>query len=170
MAQQATQPARELTPVIRVGALHDDIKNAFDSVARRAFQIFQSNGEVFGRDLENWFQAERELFHPSHLDLSESADGFTARAEVPGFATKELEVNIDGKRLTISGKRETREERKDQKSIYSEYCSDQVLRVVDLPVDVKADAATASLKDGILEVQLPKATPATKIPVESKAA
>ena len=172
MAQQglATQLAREATPAIRVGTLSDEIKQIFDSVSRRAFQIFQSNGGVFGHDVENWLQAERELFHPAHLDVSESAEGFTVRAEVPGFAAKELEVNIDGQRLMISGKREKREERKDKKSVYSEYCSDQVLRVVDLPAGVKADAATASLKDGILEVELPKAAPAKQIPVESKAA
>ncbi len=172
MAQQglATQSAREAAPAIRVGTLSDEIQQMFDSVARRAFQIFQSNGQGFGHDVENWLQAERELFHPAHLDVSESAEGFSVRAEVPGFAAKELEVNIDGQRLTISGKREKREERKDKKSVYSEYCSGQVLRVMDLPAGVKADAATASLKDGILEVEIPKAAPAKKIPVESKAA
>lgn len=172
MAQQglATQSARELTPAIRVGTLSDEIKQMFDSVARRTFQIFQSNGQIFGHDVENWLQAERELFHPAHLDVSESAGGFTVRAEVPDFAAKELEVNIDGQRLPISGKREQREERKDKKSVYSEYCSGQVLRVVDLPEDVKAGAATASLKGGILEVEIPKAAPAKKIPVESKTA
>ena len=172
MAQQglAIQSAREATPAIRVGTLSDEIKQMFDSIARRAFQIFQSDGGIFGRDIENWLQAERELFHPAHLDVSESAQGFTVRAEVPGFAPKELEVNIDGQRLTISGRREKREERKDKKSVYSEYCSGQVLRVVDLPASVKADDATASLKDGILEVEIPKAAPAKQIAVESKTA
>jgi len=172
MAQQglATQSAREATPAIRVGTLSDEIMEMFDSISRRAFQIFQSNGGAFGRDVENWLQAERELFHPAHLDLSESAQGFTVRAEVPGFAAKELEVNIDGQRLTISGRREKREERKDKKSVYSEYCSGQLLRVVDLPASVKADDATASLQDGILEVEIPKAAPSKQIALESKTA
>ena len=172
MAQQAlaTQPAREVTPAIRVGTLSDEIKQTFDSLPRRAFEIFQSNGQIFGHDVENWLQAERELFHPAHLDVSESAEGFTVRAEVPGFAANELEVNIDGQRLTISGKREKREERRDKKSVYCEYCSGQVLRVVDLPGDLKAQAATVSLKDGILEIEVPKAAPAKTIPVASKAA
>jgi len=172
MAQQglATQPAREAAPAIRVGTLSDEIKKLFDSVARRAFEIFQSNGQALGHDVENWLQAERELFHPAHLDVSESAEGFTVRTEVPGFKAKELEVNIDGRRLTISGKRETREERKDKKTVYSEYCSGQLLRVVDLPADVKAEAATATLKDGVLELEVPKAVAAKKIPIASKAA
>jgi len=172
MAQQglATQPAREAAPAIRVGTLGDEIKKLFDSVARRAFEIFQSNGQALGHDVENWLQAERELFHPAHLDVSESAEGFTVCTEVPGFKAKELEVNIDGRRLTISGKRETREERKDKKTVYSEYCSGQLLRVVDLPADVKAEAATATLKDGVLELEVPKAVAAKKIPIASKAA
>ena len=59
MAQQglATQSAREVTPAIRMGTVSDEIKQMFDSVARRAFQIFQSNGQIFGHDVENWLQA-----------------------------------------------------------------------------------------------------------------
>ncbi len=172
MAQQglAAQPTREATPAIRVGTLSDEIKQMFDSVARRAFEIVQSNGHAFGHDVENWLQAERKLFQPAHLDVSESGEGFTVRAEVPGFAAKELEVNIDGQRLTIPGKREAHEERKDKKAVYSEDCSGQLLRAVDLPADVKAEAATASLKDGVLEVEIPKAVPAKKIPVATKRA
>lgn len=170
MAQQAlaTSSTRETAPTIRVGALRDEIKQLFDSVAQRAFQIFQSNGEIVGHDVDNWFQAERELFHPAHLDLSESAKAFTVRAEVPGFTANELEVNIDGQRVTISGKREKREEHKEKKSVYSEYCSSQLLRAVDLPAAVNADAATAILKDGILELEIPKTTPTKKIAIETK--
>jgi len=172
MAQQgiATQPAREAALAIRAGILSNEIKQMFDSVAQRAFDIFQSNGRPFGHDVEDWLQAERELFHPAHLDVSESTEGFTVRAEVPGFSAKELEVNIDGRRLTISGERETHEERKEKKTIYSERCSNQVLRVVDLPADVKVDGTKAILKDGVLELEIPKAVAAKKSPIASKAA
>jgi HSP20 family molecular chaperone IbpA len=172
MAQQglATQMAREVAPAIRIGTLSEETKQMFDSVARRAFEIFESNGRSFGHDVENWLQAERELFHPAHLEVSESAAGFTVRTEVPGFNAKELDLTIDGRRLTISGKRETHEERKEQKTICSDHCSDQVLRVVDLPVDVNVDGTKATLKDGVLELEIPKALAAMKIPIAPKAA
>lgn len=172
MAQQAvaTQSYQGATPAIRMGTPNDGIKQMVDSIARRAFEIFQSDGHLGGHDVEDWLQAERELFHPAHIEVAESAEGFTVRAEVPGFKPKELEINIEDRRLTISGKRETHEERKDKKAVYSEYCSDQVLRVVDLPGEVKADLAKANLKDGILEVEVPKAAPAKKIPIASKTA
>jgi HSP20 family protein len=172
MATQAlaAQPIRESKPVLHVGPPNDETKGMFDSLARRAFEIFEANGCFFGRDLADWTQAERELFHGAHVDVSESDAAFTVRAEVPGFSAKELEINLEGQRVTISGKREKHEERKDKKTIYSEFCSDQLLRVFDLPAAVNANAAKANLQGGILELEIPKAAPAKAIPVTSKTA
>ena len=164
MAQQAVQVKSETLPAIHAGPPSDVIRRKFDGLARRAYEIFESNGHSIGEDLANWLRAERELFHVVHIDLSETPEKFSVRAEIPGFAASELETYIEGRRVTISGKREKREEQKDSKRIYSEFCSDQVLRAVELPSDVNAKDATATLKDGILELQIPKAA-AKKIPV-----
>jgi HSP20 family protein len=164
----ATQATKETTPAIRTGEPSDEIKQLFDSVAQRAFEIFQSNGRTFGHDVEDWLEAERELFHPAHIDVSESAEGFRIRAEVPGFSAKELEVNVDGRRLTISGKRQTREEKKEKKTIYSESCSNQVLRVVDLPAEINVNEVAATLNGGVLELEVPKAGPAKRVPIATK--
>jgi HSP20 family protein len=164
----APQSTSANLPRIHIGIPNDGIKEMFDQLTRRAFSIFESNGHHLGRDIDNWFQAERELFHPTHIEVSESDQAFTVRAEVPGFTPKELEINIEGQRLTISGKREKHEERKDKKTLYSESCSDEILRVLDLPAEVNAANATANLKDGILELEIPKAAPAKKITVTPK--
>jgi HSP20 family molecular chaperone IbpA len=80
------------------------IQQFYDSTARRAFEIFENNGRWLGRDLEDWFRAESELLHPIHLEMAESDDNLMVRAEVPGFSTKELEISIEPRRLTILGK------------------------------------------------------------------
>ncbi len=171
MAHQAMATStRESAPAIHVGPPNDGIKERFDSLARRAFSIFESNGHVPGNDLSHWLQAERELFHPAHLDISESDGNFEVCAEVPGFEARQLEINFEGRRLTISGKREMREEHKDKQLVYSENRSDQILRVVDLPADVNAQAAKANLKDGILAISVPKAAPAHKTSAGARAA
>lgn len=54
-----------------------------------------------------------------HLELVESDDNLTVRAEVPGFNVKELEINVEPRRLTIAGKHQTQEEIKKGKTIYS---------------------------------------------------
>jgi hypothetical protein len=49
----------------------------YNSVARRAFEIFESNGRRFGHDLDDWFKAESELLHPVHVRMAESDDSLT---------------------------------------------------------------------------------------------
>jgi len=68
------------------------------------FEIFENDGGLFGRDWDYWFRAQAELRHPVHLNIADSDDTLTVRAEVPGFKPNELEVSL---RLAISGKKET---------------------------------------------------------------
>jgi HSP20 family protein len=176
MAEQATamQTRKETTPALlkltTPTDLFKQVEDLYNSITRRAFEIFENNGRVFGHDLEDWFQAESELLHPIHIDIAESNEGLTVRAEVPGFKADDLQVSLEGNRLTITGKRETREERKDEKTIYKERCSDRILRVIDLPAEVDAGKAVATLKDGLLELKAPKTPPAKSIPIKTKAA
>lgn len=174
MKEQTTSlhAAREAAPVrlATVDQIFDDMKQAFDSIARRAYEFFESNGRQYGRDLEDWFKAEAELLHPVHLDASESENTVTVRAEVPGFNANELEISLEPRRLTIAGKRESAKEEKKGKTVYSKRCSNQLFRSVDLPSEVDAEKVTATLKNGILEIEMRKAAQAKKTRIEPKAA
>ena len=169
MVDQASrmQPTISTSPtplkVVAVTDLLARVERLRDSVARRAYEIFESQGRTFGRDLENWLQAESEFLHPVHVDVAESDDGLTVRAEVPGFRGETLMVGVEARRLTIAGKREAEEERRNEKTIYREPCSDQILRVIELPAEVVAGKAAATLRDGVLELKMPKAATAKKI-------
>lgn len=169
MAMQSLTERRELEPIVHVGAPDTMIRDMFDSLARRAFSIFESNGSVAGRELDDWFRAENELFHPAHVEMSESGNAFTVRAEVPGFSPKDLDINVEGRRLTITGTRCSHEEHREKKMVYSETCSNKIFRVVDLPAEVNAETAKATLKDGMLELELPKASPAKRVTVVPEA-
>jgi HSP20 family protein len=168
--QTATQPAKVPVSVKQPATSDalDRIQQTYDSIARRAFEIFDNNGRWFGHDLEDWVRAESELLHPVHLEVAESEDDLTVRAEVPGFSTKELEINVEPRRLTLVGKHEAQEERKKAKPIYSERCAKEILRVVYLPTDVDTSKASATLKDGILNIELPKAAHAKTVRIEPK--
>jgi len=168
----AAQTALEPTQVKIVGpqTLLDRFQKLSEQISRRAYEIFEGGGRPFGQDLENWFRAESEILHPVHLRLSEAEDALTVEAEVPGFTPKDLEVSFEGKRLTISGKKETKEEQKKGTTLYQEQCSNQLLRVIDLPSEVDSAKATATLKNGLLEISVPKAAKATAARVEVKTA
>lgn len=150
--------------------LLDRMEKIYDAIARRAFEIFAGNGRWDGHDVADWLQAESEVLHPVHLAVSETEDAVNVTAEVPGFAAKELDIQVEGNRLTISGKHESKEESTKGKTIYSEVCSKEVFRSVDLPTEVDASNVNATLKDGILSIELPKTAQAKTVSVEAKAA
>ncbi len=178
MKQQSTavQEARQAPPLRLVSAeqMLDRMKEAVDAVARRAFEIFEGNGRRFGRELDDWFQAEAEVLHPVHLEISETDAALTVRAEVPGFTEKDIDVSLEPRRLTISGKRESTEKRKTGKTIYSETCCNQIFRAIDLSAEV--DTASSAIKTvydrGVLTITLPKVekAKAREIKLEPKAA
>ena len=151
--------------------IFDRMREMQDVISRRAFDLFEKGGRMFGRDLDDWFKAESELLHPVNINMEETDEGLKIEAEVPGFKAEELEVSVEPRRLTITGKHETeKEEKKRGKIVYSERSAERIMRVVDLPVEVNTENVSAVLKDGVLEFTMPKAAPAKKIAIESKAA
>ncbi len=177
MAAQAqaavvSQPAKTSPPVKQTGTVKvfDRLQQSYDSIARRAFDIFERNGRWFGHELDDWLRAESEFLQPVHLDVTETDEALTIRAEVPGFATNELDITVEPRRLTIAGKHESKEETTKGKTIYSERSAKEILRSFELPSEVDGPKATATLKDGILNIELPKAAHAKTVRVEAKAA
>jgi HSP20 family protein len=164
------QPAKQATSInlLSGGDLFDRAQEVFNSIARRAFEIFEGRGRGDGHDLEDWFRAESELLYPVQLHIAESDDTLTVRAEVPGFSAEELEVGVEPHRLTVSGKRETSEERTSKRTIYTAQCSNQIFRAIDLPTEVDTSKVATTLNDGVLEVSMLKVAKAEKSPGRRK--
>lgn len=142
----------------------------YGNLARRAYELFDGRGRQDGHDLEDWFRAETELLNPTPVEISEADDQVIVRADVPGFRDKDIQVRVEPHRLIISGKREQVHDQKNRKALYSERMSDEVCRVIELSEEIDSDKVRATLQDGTLEVMLPKARPAKKVPVAVKAA
>ena len=173
-AQTATamQPVKISTVAKQTGTENamDRFQQVFDSIEKRAFEIFNNNGRWFGHDLSDWFQAESEILRPLHLEIAETDEALTIRAEAPGFTAKELDIRVEGNLLTISGKHESKEESTKGKTIYSERCANEIFRSVYLSSDVDGAKVNATLKDGVLNIELPKAPHAKSVRIEPKAA
>jgi HSP20 family protein len=141
----------------------------FDAISRRAFELFEGDGGISGRELDHWFRAEAELLHPAHVQIKELDDAIVVDAEVPGFNANELQLSLEPRRLTISGKRQSSTEQKKGNVVYSERCSNELLRSVELPVEVNVSRASATLNNGILELSAPKLA-AAKVSIAAKSA
>jgi HSP20 family protein len=90
-------------------------------------------------------------------DLLDLGDALQLRMEVPGVGQEELELALQGRELLVAGLRETLEEGIDV--VFSERPNGPFQRAIPLPEDVERDAVTASLRDGVLVVHLPKRRP-----------
>lgn len=156
--------------VVEPQALIDRINQVYETIARRAFELFESEGGTPGRDVEHWLSAEAELLHPVPVNVVETDDALTVQAEVPGFNAADLQISVESGQLTISGKQESKEEQKKGKAIYREQRSNEILRVITLPAAVDASKATATLTNGVIELILPKAAKAQAAQVEVKKA
>ncbi len=78
-------------------------------------------------------------------------------AELPGVESNQLDVSVNGDIFTISGTRETGESRENQAWHRRERFSGKFTRSVQLPFQVESDKVRARLKQGVLQVILPRA-------------
>jgi len=153
--QRAKEPASPETLAKKIDTPMGRMQAVLDDIARRAFEFFEHDGRIMGRDLEHWFRAERELLRPIRIELTENDTAYAIKAEAPGFNANELEINVEPHRVVIAGKRETKTS--DEKKGESQTSTEQILRIVELPGPVETDKATATLlKSGVLTVNLPK--------------
>jgi HSP20 family protein len=163
-SQRSKQPA--ILKLVDADPLVQRIGEVYDTLARRAYELFDGRGRQDGHDLEDWFRAESELLKPTPVEISEADDQVIVRTEVPGLSDKDIEVRVAPHRLIISGKRERIRDQKTQ----SETSSYEIVRMVDLAQEVDPDEVTARVQNGTLEVLLPKAHAPKNIPAEVKAA
>lgn len=152
--QQVTEPAK--IKVVESNGLLDRMNEIYQSVAERAYALFEGRDHVTGHELEDWLQAESELLLPVPIEMAEYDDRFTVRVEVPGFSEKEIEVSVEPNRLFISGKTEKTGEKKEGEITYTEQSSKEIFRVIDFPVEVDPAKAEAVLDSGVLNITLPK--------------
>lgn len=101
------------------------------------------------------FPAETEV--KLKVDVKETDKAFTVHAEIPGVKKEDIQVDIDGNIVSIRAERkQEKEEKKGEKVIYSERSYGMASRTLTLPGDVDSQGASASYKDGVLDLTLPK--------------
>jgi HSP20 family protein len=90
------------------------------------------------------------------VDVIDRDDEVVVRAEVPGYRKEDIEVSVSDSLLTIKG--EARKEEKEEKGDYyrSEISHESFSRSLVLPAECDEAKAKATMKDGMLELTLPK--------------
>ncbi len=90
------------------------------------------------------------------VDIIEEKERFILRADVPGVRTEDIDISMDSGVLSVSGERHA-EERSEESGVQRiERSSGHFFRRFTLPETADADSVSARVKDGVLEVSIPK--------------
>lgn len=123
------------------------------------------------RELEEMTSRLNQIFRPSmggerealagfdwapSVDISETDDAYLIKADIPGVAKEDIKINVENGVLTLQGERRHREEKKGEKFHRIESSYGAFMRSFTLPDDVKEENVNAEMKEGCLEVTLPK--------------
>jgi HSP20 family protein len=90
------------------------------------------------------------------VDFAEDEKAYHLTAELPGMSDKDIEVNLSGDTLTISGEKREEREEKEKNYHFSERRYGSFRRSFAVPQGVDRDKIEASFKNGVLALTLPK--------------
>jgi HSP20 family protein len=114
------------------------------------------------RLFEDFFGPTRRAFRPlleefaPPVDIEETADKVTVKAEVPGIDAKDIDISLTGDLLTIKGEKKSEKEEKGKNFHLVERSYGSFSRALRLPAAVDADKIEATYKAGVLTVTCPK--------------
>ena len=146
------KPFRELEPFKDFERMKEELDRFWDS-------FLEGTLHERGEDRTGWF--------PS-LDVSETKSDFVVKAELPGTDLKDIDVSVTDGMLTIRGEKRQEKEEKEENYRLIGRSYGTFSRSVSLPRDVKNDKVSASYKDGVLRVVLPKSEETKKREIKIK--
>jgi HSP20 family molecular chaperone IbpA len=109
-------------------SLLKEVENVFDQVRRRAFELFEQLGREPGKELDDRLNAESQFVFVPPSELREGKKNFEIHAVVPGFSSDELKVSVLPDCIIVSGKAESKKERKKGTVHFSEWSRKDLLR------------------------------------------
>jgi HSP20 family protein len=143
---------RTESPIV---ALRNEMDRLFDAFVREPF------GAV------DWPFVGQGRWSPT-IDIAESDQEVTVRAELPGIDPKDLDVSVSGNQLVLTGEKKESSEHQGKDYYQSESRYGSFRRSVRLPDGVDAENVDAQYANGVLTLHLKKTPSAVPKRIEVK--
>lgn len=123
-----------------------EVEEILDRHSRALDWPFRGGRNLIGRDVD-W---------APRVDISETDEAFTIKAEVPGINRDDVKINIEDHVLSIHGESKQEKEQEGKKYHRVERFYGSFNRSFALPQNVDEDRIEANFKDGLLSLTIPK--------------
>ena len=133
------------------------------AIARRAYELFELRGGEHGHDWEDWFRAESEILRPVSVAFSEMDGHSSVCVNVLGFKPDELTVSVEPRRIMVLGQKQINLTESELAAEYIRSFPDQIMRVIDLPIEIDPANTIIEIHEGMLKFELVKTEPQTRI-------
>lgn len=136
-----------------------DLDRFFSDYARRFDGMWPSGfqGRLLG---PRWWRSfELPETRRAFADLIDAGKEYRVRAEVPGIPKEKLDISVTPRGIKIEGEAETKIDEDKEGYVHKERTWSKVRREIAFPEDVIPEQAEAEVKDGVLEVTVPKKSP-----------
>jgi len=132
-------------PIDPMSGLQTEVERAFDN---------------FWRAISYPFTAIDRTSHLDdvRVDVGDNGKEVKVTAELPGISEADIDVSISNGLLTIRGEKKSEYELEENSVLVKERTYGTVERTITLPDGIIADAATATFRNGVLTLTIPKST------------
>jgi HSP20 family protein len=122
------------------------------------FLVDELFSDFFNRS--GWSVPARSVGLPAvraRTDVIDKGDKYAVSVDLPGMRKEDIQVSIDGARISISAEDKSQRQVKDgDKVLHTERHATSYARSFELPAEVTEEGADASFENGVLQLTLPK--------------
>ena len=135
----------------------EELKTLSERIRQRAFEIFERRGGGHGFAMDDWLDAERDLFRIPESELIEQDNRFEVRVSAPGFDPTDIQVTALPDALIVKAASTHKHDKSEGKVRFCEFAQKTLFRRVDLPEAINVNKVSANLDKGVLRLTAPKA-------------
>ncbi|MEM7556515.1 MAG: Hsp20/alpha crystallin family protein [Cyanobacteria bacterium P01_A01_bin.84] len=100
-------------------------------------------------------QLDSDMARVPAAEISQTKDALNLKIELPGINTKDLDIQVAEKSISVSGERKREIKSEENGNVRSEFQYGRFERVISLPARVENTKVSAKYEDGILHLTLP---------------
>ncbi|PKL72479.1 hypothetical protein CVV26_01475 [Candidatus Kuenenbacteria bacterium HGW-Kuenenbacteria-1] len=125
----------------------------------------EDNQPVKSSQEEEWLEEDGQL----SVDVYQDKDNIIIKSPIAGVKPEDIDISINNDMITIRGSRHQEQTVNKDNFFYQECYWGSFSRSIILPVEVKTEEISAELENGVLIINLPKATKSKSINIKVQA-